>query len=56
MIKKIFKYIKSYQISKDMWKAKMKEPVIYRKMTDEEILAAGCQPAGNTINVNNTEN
>lgn len=34
---KIIKIIKSYYISKEMWKAKMKEPVIFKKITDEEI-------------------
>lgn len=36
-MKKIIRFIKSYHISKDMWKAKMKEPVIFKKITDEEI-------------------
>lgn len=35
-IKKIFRMVRDYRISKDMWKAKMREPLVFRKPTPEE--------------------
>ena len=37
MIKKVFKMIQLYLLSKDMWKAKMEDPILPRRPSTSEM-------------------